>query len=152
MAQFVMLKLPAERHSQLKELAKAYGVSMVALITKWINAEIATGVIPDELPGFDVTPAYGKVVLSIQRRQLAPWAPADAILFAASLEEYSEKMADRRILNLDLAGLPLISRTGSALTIEAEAIDGRRIKRIVSPGVARDVARLIRAAATKAER
>ena len=52
MAQFV--KLPDERHAQLKALASARGVTMVGLIGEWINQEISAGRLPDAIPGFSV--------------------------------------------------------------------------------------------------
>jgi hypothetical protein len=150
-----MIKVPAERGAQLKRLAAARGTTMVAVISEWINREIAAGNLPDTVPGFDVAVVKshgGKahVALTIGTYPCKPLTADDANAVADALTAAVERGAGT--LNCDLADWigVTIDRIGVGVTIEATRWpSGESVRKVVSRAIAADLARLLRIAAKK---
>lgn len=66
--------LPMNRAHQVREIAKAKGLSITDLISTWVDAEIANGTIPNQMPGISLGKKQLGVVVS------APHLNFDAVI------------------------------------------------------------------------
>jgi hypothetical protein len=147
--------LPAERIAQLRTLAEADGCSITEVIERWINAEIAAGRLLDILPNFEVAATEGGVLLTIKDFTFPTVTPIQAGQIADVLLEIAETqdMVGRKAqFGADGEGIYLrVARKGRDILIGGKDVQtGRTMKANLTPGMARDLARLIRNEAVKA--
>ncbi|PTE20121.1 hypothetical protein C5F48_19190 [Cereibacter changlensis JA139] len=130
----------AERHEQLRAIAAAKGGWTVAeTLAHLINAEIARGTIPDELPGITIRRVANGVLIALD-----PESPAVLPLESArALGELVADLADatsRRSGEFNLQHGFMTARRGQAVQV-AVPLGGET--RNFSRDLARDFARLV---------
>lgn len=149
------IMLPAERIAQLRTLAEAKGITVIELIERWINAEIAAERLPDILPNYEVAAVEGRVWFTVKDFSFPTMTPVQAEQIANALLEIAEAN--------DIAGKKAkfgtgedeislkVARKGHGVLISGEdAQTERTVKASLTPGMARDLARIIRNEAAKA--
>ncbi|MBL0406555.1 hypothetical protein JKG68_21590 [Microvirga aerilata] len=148
------IMLPGARVAQLRALAEADGTTISEVIDRLINAEIAAGRLPDRLPGFDVVPTAGRVFLSMQTFTFPAMSPAQARKIADILDEFGTDKEGGKKATFGKGDDEIsfkIARKGRGIIIAGDDVQtGRTMKATVTPGMARDLARIIRTEATKA--
>jgi hypothetical protein len=149
------ITLPAERIAQLRTLAETEGDTITEVIERWINAEIAAGRLPDILPNFEVTSAEGRVWLTVKDFTFPALTPAQAGQFADVLLEIAETtdIAGKKALFGEGADeiRVKVARKGRGILIDGVDVQtGTTVKASLTPGMARDLARIIRSEAAAA--
>jgi hypothetical protein len=147
--------LPAERIAQLRTLAETEGGTITEMIERWINTEIAAGRLPDILPNFEVTAAEGRVWLTVKDFTFPAMTPAQAGQFADVLLEIAETrdIAGKKALFGEGKGeiRVKVARKGRGVLIDGVDVQtGSTVKASLTPGMARDLARIIRSEAATA--
>lgn len=142
---YAQIKLPAARGAQLKALAKGRNLTIVDLIGTWIGEAIEAGEIPDEIPGFVVErakqPSRNMIRFAVDGGEVVAW-PQEAIGLADTLEELASTPGSVLIFLKERVGMVQIDRVGNGVCIELKDQEGAR--KVVAPGIARDVARQLR--------
>jgi hypothetical protein len=162
--------LSKERAKQLKMIADERYLSTAQLFASFINSEIRKGTILDEIPGYRIKRIRRHVEIGINSSTLMATAEEASQLskildqvasdpFWWGRSQLSNKQTygssyGRDFITLETGDHVLIRRRGRGLVIEVNKYDKRRTsaQRSLSPDVASDLARLIRAAAKKATR
>lgn len=156
------ITIAVERLAQLHALANRRNKGLVDLIDGIINDAIAAGEIPDELPGFDVFRDDDAIVLTIRGKTL-PMIPNQTaraiahVLDAASgkteieaVEGFSiamDKAVGLKLQDGDVAHDLAIARHGRGVLLTfRNNRNGEIIKTGLAPGIATDLARMIRSA------
>jgi hypothetical protein len=147
--------LPAERIAQLRTFAEAEGITITELIERWINAEIAAERLPDILPNFEVTAVEGRVWFTVKDFSFPTITPVQAEQIANALLEIAEAKETASKKAVFGAGKDEISfevaRKGRGILISGEDVQTERVmKASLTPGMARDLARIIRNEAARA--
>jgi len=147
--------LPAERIAQLRTLAETEGITITELIERWINAEIAAERLPDILPNFEVTATKGRVWFIVKDFSFPTMTPVQAEQVADVLIEIAEAKdipGKRALLGTGEDEISLkVVRKGRGVLINGEDVrTGRAVTASLTPGMARDLARIIRNEAAKA--
>jgi hypothetical protein len=149
------IMLPAERIAQLRTLAAAEGITVIELIERWINAEIAAERLPDILPNFEVTAVEGRVWFTVKDFSFPTMTPVQAEQIANTLLEIA-KANDTTGLKAkfgtgeDEISLEIARKRRGVLISGEDARTERAVKASLTPGMARDLARIIRNEAAKA--
>ena len=162
------LTLTKERAEQLKMIAAANNLAVSALLVRFIQSEIKKGTIPNEIPGYRIKRVRRHIEIGIASATIhATSDEANAI--AKGLEEIAgdpvfwaqTRIKDKRTFNAAYGDefiktkeddIVLIRRRGRGLIIETHKAGKRPVaRRSLSPDIAYDLAKLIRAAA-KSER
>jgi hypothetical protein len=160
-----MMKLPAARAEQMKTLARDLGVTATEALEILLNRAIKTGDIADVLPGFEVRRESGQIGLTLDGTSL-PAINADiAHHIAEDLEHAGTAMKHGK-------GVPrwfgrngyggtdfmlVVGRVGTGVVVSLEEMEqgqaigaGRKVQAAMTRGMAVDLARQIRNAATNA--
>ena len=148
------ITLPGERAAQLRTLADAYGTTISELIERMINNEIAAGRLPDQLPGFEIVPAVGHVFVTVQGFSFPALNVRQARQIADLLEEIStaKDAGGKKALFENEIELKAW-RKGRGIRIDGDDPQtGRSVKASLTPGMAKDLARIIRNEAAKASK
>jgi hypothetical protein len=147
-----LLRLPRERALQLKALAKVRSITMTELIAGLINDAIAAGELPDQVPGFwvgaiDVQNDSPVIKFEMDGKAMQ-FLPAGAREVADALEAAVRDPA----VYVTMPGQTRVTvqRQGSGIAIVAGLED--KVRRVVAPSIAGDLARQLRRAATAAEK
>ena len=135
------ISVSPERAAQLRTLAKLKQQTLAELIGEYVRAEIRAGRLADEIPGY-VVQASAKNVRFATESASVLLKPCHA----RELAEGLERVAAPGGFIADFQG-GWITRRGKGLNIRM----GRH-KKSLSPDIARDLARMLRAAAKKAGR
>jgi hypothetical protein len=160
-----MMKLHATRGEQMKALAGAKGISVTEALELLINRAIEAGDIPDVLPGFEVRREGGHVGLTLDGTPLPAINPEMARHVADDLEHAGTALKHGK-------GVPrwfgcngyggtdfmlVIGRIGTGVVVSFEEMQegkaigaGRKVQAAMTRGMAVDLARQIRNAATTA--
>lgn len=150
----VLVKLPDERGQQLKMIAEREGKTMVEVIEDHIHRKIEEGVIPADLPGFEVEIKQGasislkammaefEVVVSDERAKLA----AEVLRLSANAKSATEAMLRRDMIKKVAEGSLKIEGTANGVrlidlksgktytTTSSVAIDiAEQIERVLNP-------------------
>jgi len=147
--------LPAERSAQLRTFAEAEGITIVELIERWINAEIAAERFPDILPNFEVTAVEGRVWFTVKDFSFPTITPVQAEQMADTLLEMAEaKDATSKNAVFGTAGDEIslkVTRKAHGVLLSCKDIQTElAVKASLTSGMARDLARIIRNEAAKA--
>lgn len=139
--QLPSIKLPAERITQLKDIAAALGLSSPAeVVGHMVRAEIAKGTIPDTLPGVNITATAEGVAIALDDQPAAHYGKAEALNLATVLDHAAN--GGRSLIDLDADFI--VARVGNGIKVNVP-LAGQ--DRMLSRDLARDLARLIRSAA-----
>lgn len=144
--------LPNARAAQLERLSVSSGVSVAELIEQLINREIAAGRLVDSLPGFEITTTKRprRVILTVPDGiQLDPIAPVQARTLADAFEALAGGHPGKRISTAN--AILLLTRRGRGIVLQSERGFDTFGKASMTPTMARDLARQLRAAAAEAE-
>jgi hypothetical protein len=144
-----MVKLPAETGELLEELAAKLGLTITATIGRLLREKIASGLLDDHLPGWNVRP------VGRSRHELTfgdfsfRLGPEDAANVADAIELVATAKGDRGKKMLDSeSGKTLgVARLGKGVIVLGTNKDGQETKRSLTSDLALDLARLIRKAA-----
>ncbi|PVE20886.1 hypothetical protein DC522_29740 [Microvirga sp. KLBC 81] len=147
--------LPAERIAQLRTFAEAEGITITELIERWINAEIAAERLPDILPNFEVTAVEGRVWFTVKDFSFPTMTPVQAEQIADALLEIAEAkdtVGKKAMFGTGEDEISLkVARKRRGVLISGEDVQTKRaVKASLTPGMARDLARIIRNEAAKA--
>lgn len=140
-----LIRLPAERHAQIKELAKRKDQSIADCVGELISAELdRTGLIETiGLPPFEIVGLPDGVVRFSGPMGAYNWRRQTSTSVCNSLDEFAKPSTKKQaLLDID-AGLKL-SRVGTSVKIES-AETGASV--IVAPPIAKEIGRLMRKAA-----
>ena len=141
-----MIQVPKSLHAQLKALAAARGVTMVDLLHSFAGDAISAGELADVTPGFELAQADDTLVFSISNGcALAVMTLAQANHVAFILDRVAYLGGDMSIVVEN--GVFAASRKGLGMMIWNMAEDDHAARTIVTPQVARNLARQIRTAA-----
>jgi hypothetical protein len=146
------LMIPAMRGIQLRQIADAKGDTVAGILEDYIRSEIAAGTIPDTTPGFDLIRLDGFLVISTPKFVSPRLIPAHALEIARALDLAADR-ADVGGKSLKLASegcIFHIARVGAAGIAFArlDLAANTEGKVTITAGIAKDVARQIRAALT----
>jgi hypothetical protein len=152
----VNILINSARGAQLKTLARIKGVTVTELLELFIRDEIGKGKIPDELPGFAIVVANGHVCIETVKLGLPPFVPAHARQIAALLRHAADKTPNGRgnkiAFGPDADMTLAIAREGRGVSIKIDNNIVERSEKIaITPGMARDLARIIDRAADQAQ-
>jgi hypothetical protein len=136
-----VVKVPPERLDQLKAIAAALDLSLSDTIGHLIRAEIAKGTIADAIPGAIIKRTKGGVRVQLGDQPVRTYTVANALSIAEMIRDVIEgKMGGWLNVDCDFR----VELRGNGVVLYA---DTRGEPKIVSRDVARDIARLIEAAA-----
>jgi hypothetical protein len=137
------ISLPSERVQQLREVAKARAMTITELIGDYLRLEAAKGIIPDQIPGYHISPLASGVRFRVGDATV-DMTSAEAMGTARLLERHALQDFEQ-IEGYNVPRAIHIERRGRGLTIRLN----RSSKRSVSIDVARDLVRLLRQSAKK---
>ncbi|KRB31711.1 hypothetical protein [Mesorhizobium sp. Root172] len=134
--------LPLERYRQLQQIAALDGVTVVDVVSDFINDAIAAGRIPDSLPGWTVRhKSNGTVQLATEVSDFdVTMSKASAVVLADEIDRLAQPNVKAKAI-LDLDANVKIERTGPALAL-TDINSGARYT--AARNVMVDIARLLR--------
>lgn len=133
-----MLRLPTERIEQLKNLTAALGLASTAdTVGYLIREQAARQVIPDTIPGIDISAAGDDVSLKVGDGQPVLYSRAVADKIAVTIRQVA---AGEATGTADVTGNYIVMRQGNGVRLHFPLTAPAKS---VSPDIARDVARLI---------
>ncbi len=142
--------LPIERARQLKSVADARGSRITDLIEAIVTGAILAGEIPDSTPGFKIEPSVnGGVTFATDDGQLgfAKLTAIDGLRIADALEAISTG-GKGKVLEITGQNSLVVARKGQGVVLLGRDAAGAETgRRTITPSLARDLARQLRAAA-----
>ncbi|MGN8117519.1 hypothetical protein [Labrys sp. 22185] len=144
------ITLPAARAEQLRRLAAARNVSVVAALEGLLSEAVARGELPDELPGFAVQVVGESVVVSMPGQKGLVRLPATDWLIIQSMATMIERLATNDMvgrgykIQLEADCLVTLGRTGRGIVVKVEGASTDAVS--MTGAVALDLVRLIRSA------
>lgn len=143
--QGVNIMVAPERHKQIKAIAKALGLSIADAIGRMVNAEIARGTIPADIPGFTIMKVADSVGFTIRDGDMPNLMTREAAkALAATIADFAVGAETAgAVYNVDHQFV--VANRGTGIAISVPTTDGSM--KVVSRDVARDVARLLEQAA-----
>jgi len=143
------IRIPHARHEQLRSLAQFHGLTIVGLIERFIETEIAAGNLPPELPGVSIqmNSFNGQPMTSLVIGAHDPivMTPASMLALAEQIERIATDSGAH--LDMDTPATVKVHRVGSAVAID----HGSQRVFTDAPGVARSLAAQIKTAAKGAK-
>jgi hypothetical protein len=147
MKQSTIIQVPIPLHAQLKALAKARDTTMTGVLAAFVQQAVKAGEIDEAIPGFELTAERGRITLG---KHLVALTPEHARELADNLEAAIEPSGGppRRVHRLSPAdeGFAVVTRRGTGIEIDT----GNGVRSVVTPAIARDLARQLRKAAKAA--
>ncbi|SOE08500.1 hypothetical protein SAMN05877838_0222 [Hoeflea halophila] len=137
-----VIRIPAERHAQIRELAKRRDQTIAECVGELISAELdRTGLIETiGLPPFETVPLENGNVHFAGPMGVFNWSKPTSRSVANSFEEFA-KPANREAAEFNVDADIKLHRVGTSVKIE-NTDTGASV--IVAPLVAKEIARLLR--------
>jgi hypothetical protein len=147
----VLIGLPASRAAQLKAIASVRGLSVNDLLTAVIESSVQSGEIADQTPGFEISASghgSGRTIsMNLDHKPLPALTLENALDIAQALEGIANRAWRERWIAIVSPHLLFITRVGTGIALEFSSDGGEKIRATVTPSIARDLARQLRAAA-----
>jgi hypothetical protein len=141
-----LIKVPAERRDQLRQLSATRGMPIAEIIGEWINREIRAGALPDTLLGIHIMIEGARISVVIDGVALDPMTPGEAVDLARAMTSIARTGGACQV-QLSASSLS-VERAGSGVRFCVRARTGQKARRTMACSVVRDFGRLLHTAST----